>query len=88
MRCRCKCAVCHPFKGLVNGKLLAACKHGQLWVGISRSALFDEGALAAALCDGSIEACILDGMLRTACMKPSERRAAAWGNCPAYPMSL
>jgi phosphoglycerate dehydrogenase-like enzyme len=49
------------FKGFVNGKLLAACKHGQLWVGISRSALFDEGALAAALCDGRIEACILDG---------------------------
>lgn len=33
-----------------------ACKHGQLWVGISRSALFDENALAAALCDGRIEA--------------------------------
>jgi D-3-phosphoglycerate dehydrogenase len=30
-------------------------------VGISRSALFDENALAAALCDGRIEACILDG---------------------------
>ncbi len=49
------------FKGFVNAKLLAACKPGQLWVGISRSALFDQGALAAALCDGRIEACILDG---------------------------
>ncbi|OGA99325.1 MAG: hydroxyacid dehydrogenase [Burkholderiales bacterium RIFCSPHIGHO2_12_FULL_61_11] len=49
------------FKGFVNEKLLAACKPGQLWVGISRSALFDEGALALALSDGRIEACILDG---------------------------
>jgi phosphoglycerate dehydrogenase-like enzyme len=49
------------FRSFVNDKLLAACKHGQLWVGISRSALFEETALAAALCDGRIEACILDG---------------------------
>jgi phosphoglycerate dehydrogenase-like enzyme len=49
------------FKGFVNDKLLAACKRHQLWVGISRRALFDEGALAAALNDGRIEACILDG---------------------------
>ena len=50
------------FKGFVNDKLLAACKRNQLWVGISRSELFDEGALAAALCDGRIEACVLDGV--------------------------
>jgi phosphoglycerate dehydrogenase-like enzyme len=49
------------FKGFVNDKLLAACKRGQIWVGISRSELFEEVALAAALCDGRIEACILDG---------------------------
>jgi phosphoglycerate dehydrogenase-like enzyme len=49
------------FKGFVSDKLLAACKRHQLWVGISRSDLFDEGALANALCDGRIEACILDG---------------------------
>lgn len=49
------------FKGFVNEKLLGSCKRGQLWVGISRGALFDQGALAAALCDGRIEACILDG---------------------------
>lgn len=49
------------FKGFVNEKLLASCKRGQWWVGISRSQLFDEVALAAALCDGRIEACILDG---------------------------
>ena len=49
------------YKGFVNSKLLAACKRHQLWVGISRSQLFDEGALSEALCDGRIDACILDG---------------------------
>ena len=49
------------FKGFVNDKLLTACKRHQLWVGISRRTLFDEDALAAALTDGRIEACILDG---------------------------
>ena len=49
------------FKGFVNDKVLAACKRNQLWVGISHSDLFDEGALATALCDGRIEACVLDG---------------------------
>ena len=59
------------FKGFVNDKLLAACKRGQLWVGISRSALFDQGALAAALCDGRIEACILDGAEANFLAEPS-----------------
>lgn len=49
------------YRGFINDKLLASCKRGQLWVGISRSEIFDEGALATALCDGRIEACILDG---------------------------
>lgn len=49
------------FKGFVNDKLLAACKKNQLWVGISRSELFNEAALAAALTDGRIEACVIDG---------------------------
>ncbi len=49
------------FKGFVNDKLLAACKRHQLWVGISRRSLFDEAALAAALTDGRIDACALDG---------------------------
>ena len=49
------------FTGFVSDKLLAACKKGQLWVGISRSDLFDVAALARALSDGRIEACILDG---------------------------
>ena len=49
------------YKGFVNSKLLAACKRHQLWVGISRSDLFDDIALAIALSDGRIEACVLDG---------------------------
>lgn len=50
------------YRGFVNAKLLAACRRDQLWVGISRSDLFEEAALAAALGDGRIEACILDGV--------------------------
>lgn len=49
------------YHGFVNDKLLAHCKPGQLWVGISRSGLFDPEALAKALLDGRIEACMLDG---------------------------
>jgi phosphoglycerate dehydrogenase-like enzyme len=49
------------YQGFINDKLLAHCKPGQVWVGISRSALFDAGALARALNDGRIEACMLDG---------------------------
>ena len=49
------------YKGFVNAGVLANCRHKQLWVGISRSQLFDETALADALRDGRIEACVLDG---------------------------
>lgn len=49
------------FKDFINHALLANCKPHQLWVGISRSELFEERALAAALVDGRIEAFILDG---------------------------
>lgn len=49
------------YQGFVNEKVLAHCKPGQLWVGISRSQLFDADALAEALLDGRIEACMLDG---------------------------
>ena len=49
------------FKGFINDKVLAECKRNQLWVGISRCDLYDRGALAAALCDGRIEACVIDG---------------------------
>jgi phosphoglycerate dehydrogenase-like enzyme len=49
------------YQGFVNAKLLAHCKPGQVWVGTSRSQLFDGAALAAALADGRIEAAMLDG---------------------------
>lgn len=49
------------YRGFINDKMLAHCKPGQLWVGISRSHLFDAQALARALTDGRIEACMLDG---------------------------
>ena len=49
------------YQGFVNDKLLAYCKPGQVWAGISRSALFDGPALARALNDGRIEAAMLDG---------------------------
>jgi phosphoglycerate dehydrogenase-like enzyme len=49
------------YQGFVNDNVLAHCKPGQLWVGISRSALFDPQALSRALVDGRIEACMLDG---------------------------
>ena len=41
--------------------MLEHCKRGQVWVGISRSHLFDPAALARALTDGRIEAAMLDG---------------------------
>ncbi len=49
------------YHGFVNDKVLAHCKRGQLWVGATRSALFDADALARALTDGRIDACVLDG---------------------------
>jgi len=49
------------YQGFINDAMLAHCKPGQLWVGISRSQLFDADALAKALLDGRIEACMLDG---------------------------
>jgi len=49
------------YQGFINDKMLAHCKPGQIWVGISRSHLFDAEALAKALQDGRIEACMLDG---------------------------
>jgi D-3-phosphoglycerate dehydrogenase len=49
------------YQGFINGKVLSHCKPGQLWVGISRSQLFDADALARALTDGRIDACMLDG---------------------------
>ena len=49
------------YQGFINDKVLAPCKPGQIWVGISRSQLFDSQALARALVDGRIQACMLDG---------------------------
>lgn len=49
------------FRGWLNERLLNHCKPGQLWVSVSRSSLFDPEALALALRDGRIDACLLDG---------------------------
>ena len=48
------------FRGWINERMLNHCKPGQLWVGVSRSSLFDPEALALALTDGRIDACLLD----------------------------
>ena len=50
------------YLGFINDKMLENCKRGQLWVSISRSHLFDQGALARALTDGRIEAAMLDAV--------------------------
>lgn len=49
------------YQGFINDKMLAHCKPGQVWAGISRSHLFDAPAFARALGDGRIEAAMLDG---------------------------
>lgn len=49
------------YQGFINDKVLAHCKPGQVWVGISRSLVFDVQALFRALGDGRIEAAMLDG---------------------------
>lgn len=49
------------FRGWINERMLSHCKPGQLWVGVSRSSLFEPEALALALSDGRIDACLLDG---------------------------
>jgi phosphoglycerate dehydrogenase-like enzyme len=49
------------YHGFINDKVLAHCKKGQMWVVISRSHLFETPALAKALTDGRIEACMMDG---------------------------
>lgn len=48
------------FKGFVNARVLASCKPQQLWVSISRSALFDTGAMVEAMQDGRIGAWLTD----------------------------
>jgi phosphoglycerate dehydrogenase-like enzyme len=49
------------YRHFIGHKVLAHCRRGQFWVSISRSDLFDPEALAEALTDGRIEACVLDG---------------------------
>jgi len=49
------------YRGLINEQMLAHCKPGQIWVGTTRSQLFDAQALSEALQDGRIHACMLDG---------------------------
>jgi phosphoglycerate dehydrogenase-like enzyme len=49
------------YQNFINDKVLAYCKRGQVWAVISRSHLFEPAALARALNDGRIEACIMDG---------------------------
>jgi D-3-phosphoglycerate dehydrogenase len=48
------------YEGFINDKVLANCKPGQVWIGTTRSALFEPQALARALADGRIEAALLD----------------------------
>lgn len=50
------------YAGFINDAALMHCKPGQAWVSISRSALFEPQALANALKDGRIDACVLDGV--------------------------
>ncbi|HEY0884394.1 MAG TPA: NAD(P)-dependent oxidoreductase [Ramlibacter sp.] len=49
------------YRGMIDEKLLGHCKPGQVWVGTTRSSLFDAQALSEALQDGRIVACMLDG---------------------------
>ena len=62
-------------KRFLDEAALSYCKPGQLWVGVSRSALFDETALAHALSDGRIESCLLDGAEAQFAPKGSKLRA-------------
>lgn len=49
------------YEHFINDKVLAHCKPGQVWVGTTRTAIFEPDAFAAALADGRIDAAILDG---------------------------
>ncbi|MEO7128362.1 MAG: NAD(P)-dependent oxidoreductase [Rhodoferax sp.] len=50
------------YAGFINDAALTSCKPGQAWVSISRAELFEPQALANALKDGRIDACVLDGV--------------------------
>ncbi|MDO5289869.1 MAG: NAD(P)-dependent oxidoreductase [Pseudomonadota bacterium] len=48
------------YQGLLNERVLSACKPGQMWTSISSPAFFDVAALAQLLRDGQISAFMLD----------------------------
>jgi phosphoglycerate dehydrogenase-like enzyme len=48
------------FKGFINARVLASCKRHQVWVSISRCAIFDTAAMCEALQDGRISAWLSD----------------------------
>lgn len=49
------------YEHFINEAVLALCKPGQVWVATTRSSIFEPAALARALSDGRIDACMLDG---------------------------
>lgn len=49
------------YAGFINEAALMHCKPGQAWVSVGRAELFEPQALANALRDGRIDACVLDG---------------------------
>lgn len=49
------------YQHFINDKVLAHCKPGQVWIGTTRSSIFEPDALLRALADGRIEAAMLDG---------------------------
>lgn len=48
------------YRGLINDRVLASCRPGQLWASVSRASLFDLGALARCLRSGRLGALWLD----------------------------
>ncbi|HEX7888274.1 MAG TPA: NAD(P)-dependent oxidoreductase [Ramlibacter sp.] len=49
------------YEHFIDENVLTHCRKGQLWVGTTRSALFEPHAFARALTDGRIEAAMFDG---------------------------
>ena len=49
------------YQHFIDDKVIAHCRHGQVWIGTTRSSIFEPDALARALADGRIEAAMLDG---------------------------
>jgi phosphoglycerate dehydrogenase-like enzyme len=49
------------YRQFIDDQVLAHCKPGQVWLGTTRSSIFDRDALARALADGRIDAAMLDG---------------------------